>query len=113
MSITSLVRYIGATQDQIDFGGWDDPREVLEINKIYEAYNCVVGPLKSYFELVGIHGRFNTVHFEPLKRYRKRPVIIEAVQWFKHGDHPKVFRTNVGDNVCDCHENHGIIETLE
>jgi hypothetical protein len=23
-------------------------------------------------------------------KYRKKPVVIEAVQWFKMGDHPKV-----------------------
>jgi len=23
-------------------------------------------------------------------KYRKKPVVIEAVQWFKHGDHPAV-----------------------
>ena len=23
-------------------------------------------------------------------KYRKKPVIIEATQWFKHGDHPQV-----------------------
>jgi hypothetical protein len=23
-------------------------------------------------------------------KYRKKPVVIEATQWFKHGDHPKV-----------------------
>lgn len=23
-------------------------------------------------------------------QYRKKPVVIEAVQWFKHGDHPAV-----------------------
>ena len=23
-------------------------------------------------------------------KYRKKPVIIEATQWFKHGDHPEV-----------------------
>ena len=25
-------------------------------------------------------------------KYRKKPVIIQATQWFKHGDHPKVIR---------------------
>jgi hypothetical protein len=25
-----------------------------------------------------------------MARYRKKPVVIEAVQWFKHGDHPAV-----------------------
>ena len=24
-------------------------------------------------------------------KYRKKPVVIEATQWFKHGDHPAVF----------------------
>lgn len=24
--------------------------------------------------------------------YRKKPVVIEATQWFKHGDHPEVER---------------------
>jgi hypothetical protein len=23
-------------------------------------------------------------------KYRKKPVVIEATQWFKHGDHPEV-----------------------
>lgn len=23
-------------------------------------------------------------------KYRKKPVIIQATQWFKHGDHPQV-----------------------
>lgn len=23
-------------------------------------------------------------------KYRKKPVVIEATQWFKHGDHPQV-----------------------
>lgn len=23
-------------------------------------------------------------------KFRKKPVVIEAVQWFKHGDHPEV-----------------------
>ena len=27
-------------------------------------------------------------------KYRKKPVVIEATQWFKHGDHPMVKATN-------------------
>jgi len=27
-------------------------------------------------------------------KYRKKPVVIEATQWFKHGDHPAV--TDIG-----------------
>jgi hypothetical protein len=25
-----------------------------------------------------------------IMKYRKKPVVIEATQWFKHGDHPMV-----------------------
>lgn len=25
-----------------------------------------------------------------MAKYRKKPVVIEATQWFKHGDHPEV-----------------------
>jgi len=24
-----------------------------------------------------------------MKKFRKKPIVIEAVQWFKHGDHPE------------------------
>lgn len=27
-----------------------------------------------------------------MAKYRKKPVVIEAVQWFKDGDHPSVVR---------------------
>jgi hypothetical protein len=38
-------------------------------------------------------------------KYRKKPVVIEATQWFKRGDHPKVFIAPLSDRPC--------IETLE
>ena len=38
-------------------------------------------------------------------KYRKRPVVIEAVQWFKQGDHPEVTRYMKDER--------GYIETLE
>jgi hypothetical protein len=28
---------------------------------------------------------------EKMKKYRRRPEIVEVVQWFKPGDHPEVF----------------------
>jgi hypothetical protein len=52
-------------------------------------------------------------------KYRKKPVVIEATQWFKDGDHPSVVVahprrphqecTKCGELLC----NHGKIETLE
>ena len=29
-------------------------------------------------------------------KYRKKPVVIEATQWFKMGDHPAVFMGRLG-----------------
>lgn len=41
-------------------------------------------------------------------RFRKKPVIIEATQWFKRGDHPKV---GMHPTVPDTH--YGWVSTLE
>lgn len=38
-------------------------------------------------------------------KFRKKPVVIEATQWFKDGDHPEVKMTNGGKDA--------IIHTLE
>ena len=53
-------------------------------------------------------------------KYRKKPVVIEAVQWFRHGDHPMVERdtfSHEGGNTCFiCEkelEEHGVVKTLE
>lgn len=53
--------------------------------------------------------------------YRKKPVIIEAIQWFKHGDHPEVLgpdNLNLFNFQKDLlnirpEEPFGIIQTLE
>lgn len=31
--------------------------------------------------------------------FRKKPVVIEATQWFKHGDHPAVLLPHYGGGV--------------
>ena len=72
-------------------------------------------------------------------RYRKKPVVIEAHQWFKNGDHPQDecftvhteksgsgmsegkivshYRTEIGQDVCQqcgwIMQDHGWINTLE
>jgi hypothetical protein len=59
-------------------------------------------------------------------KYRKKPVVIEAVQWFKIGDHPSVRQFYKGfggllhcahpDKCPECGlpaDRHGWIETLE
>ena len=39
-------------------------------------------------------------------KYRKKPVVIEATQWFKHGDHPEV-------KALFAYKDGGWIQTLE
>ena len=52
-------------------------------------------------------------------KYRKRPNVIEAVQWFKVGDHPNVrqfdpaFRESLCDKCKTIKYAHGLVETLK
>jgi len=56
-----------------------------------------------------------------MAKYRKKPVVVEVTQWFKHGDHPAVRyfrRPDVdGESLCSkCgirFHDHGWIDTLE
>ncbi len=37
-----------------------------------------------------------------MSKYRKKPIVIEAVQWFKNGDHPVVESSaGMGDRICE------------
>jgi hypothetical protein len=50
-------------------------------------------------------------------QYRKKPVVIEATQWFKMGDHPAVSEYNPEWHICGhCNQaakGHGWVDTLE
>lgn len=46
-----------------------------------------------------------------MAKYRKKPVVIEAVQWLKEGDHPEVFIHREGGQVWV--NGRAYIETLE
>jgi len=52
-----------------------------------------------------------------MAKYRKRPVIVEATQWFKLGDHPAVEQHSKSLFRCSACRNayflHGRIKTLE
>jgi len=55
-----------------------------------------------------------------MAKYRKKPVVIEAVQWFNLGDHPSVWQHYSDKNpelFCEqCNQawkNHGKCSTLE
>ncbi len=50
-------------------------------------------------------------------KYRKKPVVVEATQWLKHGDHAAVTPHNPSwDNCGHCGKScdaHGWVNTLE
>lgn len=55
-----------------------------------------------------------------MKKYHKKPVVVEAEQWFKLGDVPEANIEPIGNNieficgVCGkTAQEHGIIQTLE
>jgi hypothetical protein len=35
-----------------------------------------------------------------MAKFRKKPIVIEATQWFKDGDHPAVECRTVNPNLC-------------
>lgn len=60
-----VVRYIGATDDQVRFGGCDDPRGLLVEGFSYEITKEEVHTWHTKYELVGFDGKlFNSVSFE-------------------------------------------------
>lgn len=55
-------------------------------------------------------------------KFRKKPVVVDAVQWFKHGDHPEVRQISDGDDMYFTgmggatlinRDSYGVIGTLE
>jgi hypothetical protein len=47
-----------------------------------------------------------------MDKYRKKPVVISAKQWHKHGDHPAVTPVPANNPVYDA-ETYGWVPTLE
>lgn len=59
------VRFIGASDGQVNYRGWDDPREHLTEGSVYELDREVVWDDYTDYYLVGFIGyRFNSVCFE-------------------------------------------------
>ena len=57
------VIFISATDDQVKWGSNDDPRKILEEDKIYEIESIEVHHWHTKIKLAGVQGRFNSVHF--------------------------------------------------
>jgi hypothetical protein len=60
------VRYIGASDEQVRWGGNDDPRGILMERDTYEVEEREVHSWHTKLRLVGIEGSFNSVCFEEL-----------------------------------------------
>ena len=59
------VVYIGATDDQVRWGNNDDPRDIpLVEGETYTVYRKEIHSWHTKVELVGVNGRFNSVHFD-------------------------------------------------
>ena len=60
------VRYVGASDQQVRWGGNDDPRGVLKQGELYTLVNVDVHKWHTKLSLEGIPNlAFNSVHFNP------------------------------------------------
>jgi hypothetical protein len=57
------VKFISATEDQIRWRSFNDPRKVLVKDKIYEIESVEVHHWYTKIKLVNVEGYFNSVHF--------------------------------------------------
>lgn len=66
------VKYIGASDPQVNWGDCDDPRNVLIEGEVYEVKEEDVHTWHTKFSLVGIDGKFNSVCFDRLEERSER-----------------------------------------
>lgn len=63
------VRYVGATQDQVNWGSNDDPRPLLTIGETYAIEKISVHSWHTKISLQGFPGLlFNDASFEYIKK---------------------------------------------
>ncbi len=59
------IRYIGASDEQVKWGGNDDPRGLLKAGWVYELYRSEVHSYHTKYYLAEFPGlKFNSVSFE-------------------------------------------------
>lgn len=61
------VKYIGASDAQVNWGHCDDPRNVLIEGEMYEVEAEDVHTWHTKLSLVGLDGKFNSVCFDRLE----------------------------------------------
>jgi hypothetical protein len=62
--VGDLVKFIGCSKEQIQWGNNDDPTRVLEIGRIYKVINVEVHSQHTKITLEGVPGRYNSVCFD-------------------------------------------------
>jgi hypothetical protein len=62
----NTVKYIGCTQDQINWGNNDDPRGILIEGDKYYVEKVEVHSQHTKLQLRGMRAKFNSVCFEKL-----------------------------------------------
>jgi hypothetical protein len=63
MKTSRVVKYIGVTDEQVNWGGNDDPRDVLVEGSLYNITEVEVHNWHAKVRLEGIEGWFNSVSF--------------------------------------------------
>ena len=61
--VGSLVKYMGASDEQVLWGNHDDPRPVLGLYGLYHVAEIVVHSWHTRVRLEDVEGWFNSVHF--------------------------------------------------
>lgn len=64
-----IVMFIGATEDQIKWGGNDDPNKHLKHGATVEIESIEVHSWHTKLRFVGIPGKYNSVSFKPIPDY--------------------------------------------
>jgi len=59
-----IVEFIGATDEQVNFGNCDDPRAILSMGSKYKVREVEVHSWHTKITLAGFKGKFNSVHFK-------------------------------------------------
>lgn len=73
------VKYIGASQEQVGYGGWDDPRKCLTENVTYTIKSVDVFSWKTRIQLEEVPEMyFNSVHFEQAEATATAPATRSA-----------------------------------
>lgn len=80
-----IVRYIGASDAQVNWGGNDDPRKQLLLNSLYEVEEIDVRSSHTKIKLKDVKGWFNDVSFRYINKSPNRQELYHKHQNWQNG----------------------------